>query len=113
MAKKTIIIFLLTGLIFYFLNIIQMSFLPFFDFLIFQINLSIFISLLVCVLEESQKLLGIFCAFWAGFFMDIFIGSMFFGLFTISFLLIAIMIKLVLYKYVKLSPWQWLSKIQS
>jgi len=113
MAKKTIIFFLLTGLIFYFLNIIQISFLPFLDFFIFQINFSMVIALLVCVLEESQKLLGIFCAFWAGLFMDIFVGSMFFGLFTVSFLLIAIMLKLALYKYVKLSPWQWLSKIQS
>lgn len=113
MDKKTIIIFLLTGLFFYFLGIVQISFLPFFKFFALQWNFSVIIALLVCVLEESQKLLGIFCAFWAGLFLDLFSGSAFFGLFTVSFLFMAVIIKLVLYKYVKLPPWQWLSKIQS
>jgi len=113
MNRKTIIIFLLVGIFFYFLNLIQMSFLSFFKFPLWQINFSILLTIVICLLEESQKLIGIFCAFWTGLFLDLYFGSNLFGIFTISFLLFSVIIKLALYKYVKLSPWQWLSKIQS
>ncbi len=113
MSKKNIIVFLLIGFLFYFLAIVQISFFSLFEFFLFKINFSLLLFLLICLLEESNKLLGIFCAFWAGLFLDIFSSSYFFGFFTVLLMVLAVIIKLFLYRYVKLPSWQWLSKIQS
>lgn len=113
MANKNIAFFIFLGIFFYFLNLFQISFLGALDFWPHWLNFSVLITIIICVFEESKKLLGLFAAFWAGLFLDIYSGSVFFGLFTIIFLLIAIFLKLILYRYVKLPPWQWLSKIQS
>lgn len=113
MLSKNILLFLITGVLFYFLALLEISFFPLFNIFIFKINLSVAIALLVCIVEEPKKYIGFYCAFWAGFFLDIFSFSSFFGLATLSMVLAAGLIKLFLYKYVKIPSFAWLSKIQS
>lgn len=113
MTKKDIIFFGIVGVVFYFLNIFQMSFLPFFDCFLLRLNFMVFLALAICLLEEPKKKLGYSAAFWAGFYLDLLAGARWFGIFTVSFLIVAVIIKIVLDKYVKIPPWQWLTKIQS
>jgi hypothetical protein len=112
MNKKNIILFLIIGFLFYFLAIAQISFFSLFEFFLFKINFSLLLFFLICFFEESNKILSFFCAFWTGLFLDIFSSSYFFGFFTILLMVSAVVIKLFLYRYVKIPSWQWLSKIQ-
>ncbi len=96
---KSILKFIFIGIIFYFLYFLQMSFLPFLS--IFQFNFLFFIVLLINILEDPNKNIGLFCAFFVGIFSDIF-SPYFFGLITSTLLLLAILIKYVLLRYVRI-----------
>ncbi|HOS88101.1 MAG TPA: hypothetical protein PL093_01850 [Candidatus Pacearchaeota archaeon] len=113
MNKKVFISFLAIGIIFCVLQIFKISFLSFFNIYFPWLDLTILLGLIICLFEEPKGLLGYFSAFWAGLFLDLIVSSQWFGFFTISFLLIALIIKIVLDKYVGLPSWQWLSKIQN
>jgi hypothetical protein len=112
MNKKTVIIFLSLGVFFYLISVAEISLFPFFNIFIFKISLSIVIPILICLFEEPKKLLGVYAAFWSGFFADIFSFSNYFGIVTISMVLAAFLIKLILSKYVRVPSSSWLSKIQ-
>jgi rod shape-determining protein MreD len=113
MNSKSILLFLITGVFFYFLALLEISFFPFFDIFIFKINVSVLIAVLICFIEEPKKYIGLYCAFWVGFFLDVFSFSNFFGIATLSMFMLAGLIKLFLHKYVKIPSFSWLSKIQN
>ncbi|MFA5013635.1 MAG: hypothetical protein WC520_03715 [Candidatus Paceibacterota bacterium] len=112
MNKKTIILFFILGVFFYLFSIVEMSFFPFYNVFIFKISLSLVIPILICLFEEPEKLLGVYAAFWAGFFADTLSFSMYYGIMTITMVLAAFLIKLILLKYVRVPSSAWLSKIQ-
>ena len=99
--KKIVILVI----IFYFLALLETSFFVHFDILThysFYFLNSIFILIILWNLfEKRENFLGIFVAFTGGFFLDVF-SSQFIG-FNISIaIIIAILIKLVLKKYVRI-----------
>jgi rod shape-determining protein MreD len=96
---KSVFKFFIFGFLFYFLYLFQMSFLPFLN--IFQVNFLFFLVLLINIIEDPQKNNGLYCAFFAGIFSDLF-SSYFFGLITFIFLLMAILIKYILLRYVRI-----------
>ncbi|MFA5369050.1 MAG: hypothetical protein WC303_03590 [Candidatus Paceibacterota bacterium] len=113
MSSKNILLFLIVGLFFYFLALLEISFFPLFNIFIFKINLSVLIAIFICIIEDPKKYIGFYCAFWVGFFLDVFSFSNFFGIAILFMVLVAGLIKLFLYKYVKIPSFSWLSKIQN
>lgn len=99
MLKKTIFLILL----FYFLILLQSSFLVHFSFKGIVPNLVLILAGLINVLEEKNKRTGIAAGFLAGFFLDIFSAGpvFFFGFYTLVSLALCFFIKLVLKAHVK------------
>jgi len=101
MVKK--IIFL--TLILYFLTLFQTSFFAHFRLFGVTLNLVLILIIVFNILEKSEEKLGILSAFLGGFFLDIFsIGSqnLFFGFYTLLSLILALFIKLILKRYVRI-----------
>ncbi|MDD5013319.1 MAG: hypothetical protein PHD93_02895 [Candidatus Pacebacteria bacterium] len=96
---KSILKFIFIGIVFYFLYFLQMSFFPFVG--LFQFNFLFFTVLLVNILEDPNKNIGLFVAFFVGIFSDFF-SPYFFGVITSMLLLLAILIKYLLLKYVRI-----------
>ena len=88
---KKITIFIL---FFYLLVLLQTSFFPH-----FLPNLVLIAIILINFFEEPKTLLGVFLAFFGGFFLDIF-SENFFGFWTLISITISIFIKFVFKKYV-------------
>lgn len=98
MVKKIIFLILL-----YFLVLMQSSFFPHFG--IFSgksfFNLVFILVILINLFEKREGDFGILCAFWSGFFHDIFCER-FIGPYLLIFLSFAIFIKFFLKQYVQL-----------
>ena len=94
MAKK--LIFLI--LFFYFLTLFQISFLG--RFFTFLPNLILIAVILINFFEKQKDSSGIFAAFMAGFFLDIF-SEKFFGYYILISFSISLFIKLVIKKYIQ------------
>jgi rod shape-determining protein MreD len=90
----------------YSLFIIESSYLPFFTFFSF---LFLFV-LVVNLLEDPQGRLGLLTAFFFGLMMDIY-STHFIGLMALSFLLISLLLKFILFKYVRIPSLSWIPKI--
>lgn len=97
---------LLLVFIMYYAFLFEMSFLPFFTFFSFLILFVI----LVNVLEEPNGRIGLFSAFFLGLMMDIY-SAHYIGLMAISFLLMSLLLKLILSRYVRMGSLGWLPKI--
>ncbi len=93
---------LLILVVFYFLILLQSSFLP--SSFNWPVLLLIFITVIISnVFESRERFFGLFLAFFSGLFLDLFSGSLqinfwlfkvnFFGIYALSFLLIAFFIK--------------------
>ncbi len=96
--KKFIFLAILVSL----LALLQSSFFPIFLSNLLFFNFLIIFSLIYLFLEKEKSGEGIFVAGITGFWFDIFSTS-FFGLYTLSFLLIAYLIKIIFSKYVGFS----------
>ncbi len=94
--KKLIILIL--G--FYFLTLFQISFFPHF-FLTNSLNFILILVVLINLFEPRKEKLGLFSAFFGGFFLDIF-SENFFGFWVLIFLAIAVFLKFILRKYVQI-----------
>lgn len=97
---------LLLTLFFYILALFQISF--FVHFGIFKIipNLIFIFIIIINLFEKPQNFFGFFSAFIGGFFLDVFsegfVGIDFFGFYILISMAIAIFIKFVLKKYVRI-----------
>jgi len=96
MLKK--ILFLIIA--FYILTLFQTSFMPFFEMKGLTINLVLVLVILINFFEASEKKIGLWSAFIAGFFLDVW-SSMPFGIEILIFVLVAIFIKFIVKKYVQ------------
>ena len=96
---KSILKFFFLAFLFYFLYFFQMSFLPFFN--VFQFNFVVLLVLLINIFEDPKSNTGLYCAFFAGILSDIF-SPYFFGLTTVILLSVAILIKFILLRYVRI-----------
>lgn len=90
----------------YYLFIFESSYLPFFTFFSF---LSLFV-LAINLFEEPQGRLGLISAFFFGLMVDIY-SSHFMGLAALSFLLASLLLKFILFKYVRIPSFSWMPKI--
>jgi rod shape-determining protein MreD len=90
----------------YYLFIFESSYLPFFTFFSFLV---LFV-LVVNLLEEPQGRLGLISAFFFGLMLDIY-STHFIGLMALSFLLASLLLKFILFKYVKIPSLSWMPKI--
>ena len=90
----------------YYLFIFESSYLSFFTFFSF---LTLFV-LLINVLEEPQGRLGLVSAFFLGLMLDIY-STHFIGLVALSFLLVSLLLKFILFKYVRIPSLSWMPKI--
>lgn len=97
-------VFLLIGM--YYLFIFESSYLPFFTFFSFLALLVLAINLL----EEPQGRLGLITAFFFGLLLDIY-SIHFIGLMALSFLLSSLLLKFILFKYVRIPSVSWMPKI--
>jgi rod shape-determining protein MreD len=97
-------LFLLAGM--YYLFLLEMSFFPFFT----SFSFLILLVVLVNILEEPQGRVGLFSAFFLGLMMDIY-SAHFIGLMAISFLLVSLLLKIILSRYVRVGSLRWLPKI--
>lgn len=97
MLKK--ILFLIIAL--YILTLFQTSFVPFFDIKGLTINLVLLLVIFINLFESPEKKIGLWSAFIAGFFLDIW-SSMPFGIETLIFVSVAVFIKFILKKYVQI-----------
>ncbi len=94
---------ILVYIIIYFIFILlQTSFLISFGVLGIIFNLIIISVIAYNSLEDSKKISGLFNAIIGGIFLDFFSSSFFFGFFTLILLVIAMLIKFVLRKYVRI-----------
>jgi rod shape-determining protein MreD len=100
MIKK--IIFLI--FLFYFLVLIQTSFLIHFSFRGIVPNFVLIAVIFINFFEKPEKRLGLISALLGGFYLDIFSLSfpVFFGFSTLTFLAISFFIKFILRRYVSL-----------
>jgi len=85
---------------FYFLAIVQTSFLVHFNIKGYTPNFILFIVILINFFEKEKKRDGIIAAFIGGFFLSVFSNKLF-GLEILILVLLAIFIKLVVKKYVR------------
>lgn len=97
MAKK----FLILILLFYLLALFEASFLIHFEKLSRVPSLILILIILLNFLEKPEKNPGIFSAFIGGFFWDIF-SSRPIGFHILILIILAIFIKLILSKYVRI-----------
>lgn len=100
MVKK--IVFLL--IIFYFLILLQTSFLVHFSFWGIVPNLVFIALIFINLFEKPEKKLGIIAGLLGGFYLDIFSLSFqgFFGFYTLISLATSLFIKFILRKHVRL-----------
>jgi len=100
MFKK--IIFLIV--IFYFLTIFQVSFLPHFNWQGIAPNLVLIMVVIFNLLEKPEGKLGLISGFLGGIFLDVFSFSttLFFGFYTLISLVASVFIKFILRKYVQI-----------
>lgn len=84
----------------YILTVIQVSFLPYFNF--FIPNSVLVLVGLINLWERPNRITGIIAAFSGGFFLDIFSGK-FFGFWIIISIALAILIKYLFKKYLWLA----------
>jgi rod shape-determining protein MreD len=96
MTKK----FFISILFFYFLTLFESSFLIHFRFFNKIPSLILTAVVLWNVFEKPKYFTGIFCAFLGGFLWDIF-SSHFIGLYALMLLVLAILIKFVIRKYIQ------------
>ncbi len=96
---KSILKFLFLGIFFYFVYFLQMSFLPFLN--VFQFNFLVILVLFINIFEDPKSNTGLYCAFFFGVLSDIF-SPYFFGLTTLILLSTAILIKFILWRYVRI-----------
>ncbi len=87
-------------LIFYFLALLQSSFLVHLLIFGFALNISLILVILINIFEASQKNLGLYSALMAGFCLDIF-STRLFGFWILIFLATAIFVKLIFRKHVR------------
>lgn len=97
MAKK----FLILILLFYLLALFETSFLIHFEELSRVPSLILILTILLNFLEKPKKNSGVFSAFVGGFFWDIF-SSRPIGFHILILIILAIFIKLILSKYVRI-----------
>lgn len=98
MMKKIFLLFF----VFYFLALIQASFLPHFIIYGTTLNLIAFAVILINFIEKPEGKLGFFSAFWGGFLLDAFSGN-FIGLYVLIFLAITFFLKIIFPKYMRIS----------
>ncbi|MFH1462457.1 MAG: rod shape-determining protein MreD [bacterium] len=101
MLKKIIFIILF----FYFLTLIQISFLVHFQIFGIVPNFVLIAVIFINLLENPEKKLGVISNFIAGFYLDVFSLSSFgfFGFYTLVLVGISIFLKFILKKYVKIT----------
>lgn len=92
--------------IIYFLFIFEASYLSFFTF--FSILAPL--VLLINVLEEPQGRVGLYAAFFFGLIFDIY-STHFIGLLALSFSIGSLLLKFILFKYVRIPSLSWMPKI--
>lgn len=98
--KRTLIFIL----IFYFLILFETSFLSHFDIFqgrFFQVSLILILIFFINLFEKPQSYSGLWSASIGGFFLDIF-SENFIGFYTIISIILAIFIKFIIKKYVKI-----------
>jgi len=103
---KEIIKTLVLMVIMYYLFIFELSYLPFFTCFSF---LYLFV-LVINVLEEPHGRLGTISAFILGLMIDIY-STHFIGLMAFSLLFISLLLKFMLFKYVRIPSISWIPKI--
>jgi rod shape-determining protein MreD len=103
---KGIIKTILLAAFFYFLAILQMSYLPF----IAPFNLIVILVLLINLLEDPKEKLGTFSAVIAGIIIDIY-SSGYLGFMALSLFFASIVLKYILSRYVRIPSLPWLPKI--
>jgi len=91
---------ILSIFVFYFLALIQTSFMPHLAIYGVVFNLVLFIVILWNIFENSDNYFGLYQAIIGGFFLDIF-SSHFIGYNIIILLLIAILLKFFFKRYVR------------
>jgi len=84
----------------YIITLLQTSFLPYFS-LWYLLNLVLIFVFLINLFEDQEGRLGLLGAFFGGFFLDIF-SQFFLGFWVIILLMMAVFIKLILRRYVRL-----------
>lgn len=92
---------ILITLIFYFLAIIQFSFLPHFGKAGIFLNLILISIFLINFFEKKEKKFGIYSALIGGFFLDIFSNN-FIGFYILICFAFSIFLKKVFKKYVRI-----------
>jgi rod shape-determining protein MreD len=103
---KEIIKTLILAVVMYYLFIFESSYLPFFTCFSFLI---LFV-LAVNFLEEPQGRLGVISAFILGLMIDIY-SAHFIGLVALSLLFVSLLLKFMLFKYVRIPSISWIPKI--
>jgi len=89
-------------IVFYFLVLLQTSFMVYFSIPEgITLNLVVILAILINFFEKGQKNLGILSALIGGFFLDIF-SSKFFGFWILILLLISLFLKLIFRKHVRI-----------
>jgi rod shape-determining protein MreD len=93
-------------ILFFFLTILETSFLVHFRIFDFIPNLILIAIILINLFEKTENLRGVFSAILGGFFLEVFSsnfwGYNFFGFYILLFLLISIFIKLIFKRYFRL-----------
>lgn len=103
---KQILKILILAVIFYFLGIFQLSYLP----LVAPFNFLIVLVLIINLLEDPQEKLGLYSALMAGIMLD-FYSPYYFGGMALSLLVISFILKFLLSRYVRIPSLPWLPKI--
>jgi rod shape-determining protein MreD len=97
MIKKLLISIIL----FYFLALIQASFMPHFAIYGIVFNILLLVIIILNIFESSENYLGLYDAIIAGFFLDIFSNS-FIGFNILILLTIAVLLKFFFRRYVRI-----------
>jgi rod shape-determining protein MreD len=105
MIKETLKIVALL-IVIYYLFLFEMSFLPFFTFFSF----SILLIFLINIFENPKGRMGLFSAFFLGLMMDLY-SAHYIGLMALGFLILSLLLKLILSRYVRTESIGWLPKI--
>jgi len=103
---KEILKTLVLLIVMYCLFLLEMSFLPFFTFFSFLMPFVVLIN----IFEDPSGRIGLFSAFFFGLLWDIY-SSHYIGLMALSFLIISLLLKLILSRYVRTGSLSWLPKI--
>ncbi len=99
---KTLLVFV----VMYYWFIFETSYLPFFTCLSFITAFVILLNLL----EEPKGKMGTVAAFFLGLLMDIF-SAHYIGILALSLFLASLLLKYILYRYVRIPSVSWIPKI--